>query len=82
MQVRRVKHQKKRNQQKAVEYTEDNTDTAINQLISFQDIKSDPRYFLLALVTFFKIWFSLRLVKHCEGIGSFFFMSYADTIVT
>ena len=42
----------------------------------------DPRYFVLSLVTFLKIWFSLRLVKTIDGLGSFFFLFYADTFVT
>jgi len=79
-----VKRQKKKSQagQKEEYATVENTDTVISQLVSVDDLKRDPRYLFLSLTTFFKIWFSLRLVKHCEGIGSFFFMSYADTILT
>ena len=54
----------------------------IQQLLTVKDIIRDPRYFFLALTTFLKIWFSLRLVKHADTIGSFFFLSYADTFVS
>ena len=47
-----------------------------------QDMIRDPRYFVLSFVTFMKVWFSLRLVKTVDSMGSFFFLFYADTFVT
>ena len=36
---------------------------------------------MLALVTFTKAWFNLRLLKGCDSVASFFFLSYADSMV-
>ena len=57
------------------------TQDVIKSLFSYSDIIRDPRYLFLAAANFLKIWFSLRLVKTCDGPGSFFFLSYADTFV-
>jgi hypothetical protein len=54
----------------------------LQKLITMKDMIRDPRYFVLSFVTFLKVWFSLRLVKTIDGMGSFFFLFYADTFVT
>ena len=36
---------------------------------------------LLALVTFFKVWFGLRIVKSVDNLLTFLLLAYSDIIV-
>jgi len=59
----------------------DNTPIVVDRLFQWQDMRRDPRYLVLALTTFAKVWFSLRLLKTADCMSSFFFLCYADTFV-
>lgn len=51
-------------------------------MLTVRDIFKDFRYIVVGLVQFIKVWFALRLIKSCDSIVSFVFLSYADTFVT
>ena len=53
----------------------------LKQVFTLEDVAKDPRFLALALTTFIKIWFSLRLIKALKHSTIFFFVAYADTFV-
>ena len=60
---------------------ENTTTPAFEAMFSLTDLRQDPRYLILALVSFMKMWLNLRLLKSADSVSSFFFLSYSDTFV-
>ena len=74
--------EKKLSQADAIKADQDNVAFLVSKMLTFKDVFKDARYIVVGLVQFMKIWFALRLIKSCDSIVSFIFLSYADTFVS
>ncbi len=81
--IRREKSRRKANQLDWKEQSVEDpiTQKIIKQIFSFTDVQEDPRFGILSVITFMKVWFSLRIVKSVSSLAIFFFLTFADTIV-
>lgn len=60
----------------------DNVEFIASKMLTFSDVVSDPRYIVIGMVQFIKLWFAFRLIIRCDSICIFLILSYADTFVS
>lgn len=53
----------------------------VGRLFTISDMAQDIRFYVLACIQFFKMWFNLRVLKSIDNLSCFFFITYGDTFI-